>query len=213
MNRDKRRYTMSSELLKLTEKQKAILDAATDLFAEKGFAGTSTSEIAKKADVAEGTIFKHFKSKKGLLLSVISPMIKVIAPMVKKDLNKVFDKDFEEVEDLIREFIDNRTQFVVKNMTMFRVLIQEIPFHPELKEQFIEHISKDVVVRVREIIAHYQEKGQIGEMPIDSVIRIIVSTVFGHVIAKLLIIDEAEWDDKAELDRTIQFLMKGLAPE
>ncbi|WP_245975323.1 TetR/AcrR family transcriptional regulator [Oceanobacillus chungangensis] len=204
---------MSSELLKLTEKQKAILDAATDLFAEKGFAGTSTSEIAKKADVAEGTIFKHFKSKKGLLLSVISPMIKVIAPMVKKDLNKVFDKDFEEVEDLIREFIDNRTQFVVKNMTMFRVLIQEIPFHPELKEQFIEHISKDVVVRVREIIAHYQEKGQIGEMPIDSVIRIIVSTVFGHVIAKLLIIDEAEWDDKAELDRTIQFLMKGLAPE
>jgi AcrR family transcriptional regulator len=204
---------MSNNELKLTEKQKAILDAATELFAEQGFAGTSTSEIAKKADVAEGTIFKHFKSKKGLLLSVISPMIKVVAPMIKKDINKIFDKNFERFEDFIREFIDNRIKFVVENTTMFRVLIQEIPFHPELKEQFIKHISNDMVVRARESIEHYQEKGQIRQMPVDSAIRIIVSTVFGHVITKLLIIGEAQWDEEAELDRTIQFLMNGLAPE
>lgn len=55
---------MTNKEPKLTKKQIAILEAATDLFAEKGYAGTSTSEIANKAEVAEGTIFKHFKSKK-----------------------------------------------------------------------------------------------------------------------------------------------------
>ena len=40
-----------------TEKQRRILEAAVEVFAERGFAGTPTAEIAKRAGVAEGTIF------------------------------------------------------------------------------------------------------------------------------------------------------------
>lgn len=47
-----------------SEKQLKILEAAVEMFAEKGYAATSTSEIAKKAGVAEGTIFRHYKTKK-----------------------------------------------------------------------------------------------------------------------------------------------------
>lgn len=39
---------------KMTEKQKKIVQASIEVFAEKGYAGSSTSEIAKKAGVAEG---------------------------------------------------------------------------------------------------------------------------------------------------------------
>ena len=104
---------MTNSETKLTKKQIAILEAATELFAEKGYAGTSTSEIANKAEVAEGTIFKHFKSKKGLLLSIVSPMmVKLIAPMVKNDMNKVLDQDFEHFQDFIRAMIENRKAFI-----------------------------------------------------------------------------------------------------
>ena len=48
----------------LTEKQKRIVQAAIESFAEKGFSATSTNEIAQKAGVAEGTIFRHYKTKK-----------------------------------------------------------------------------------------------------------------------------------------------------
>lgn len=48
----------------LTPKQAKILQAAVEIFAEKGYAATSTSEIAKRAGVAEGTIFRHYKTKK-----------------------------------------------------------------------------------------------------------------------------------------------------
>ena len=66
----------------LTEKQKKILVAATEMFAEKGFAATSTNEIAKKAGVAEGTIFRHYKTKKDLLLSIVTPMmVKMLGPL------------------------------------------------------------------------------------------------------------------------------------
>ncbi len=50
-----------------TEKRDKILRVALKLFVEQGFRGTSTSQIAKIAEVATGTLFHHFKSKEELI--------------------------------------------------------------------------------------------------------------------------------------------------
>jgi AcrR family transcriptional regulator len=197
----------------LTEKQKKILAAAIESFAEKGYAATSTSEIAKKAGVAEGTIFRHYKTKKELLLTIVAPMMaKLIAPFVIKDFNKVLNQDYEHFEDFVKAMIENRTKFLLSNMQLFRILIQEIPFQPELKEQFKEHIAKKIFERFEKVISHYQAKGQIIDIPPYSVIRMTASTIFGYVIARYLLVPEAEWDDEAEIERTVQILMHGLSP-
>ncbi len=198
----------------LTEKQKDIIAAATELFAEKGFAATSTSEIAKKAGVAEGTIFRHYQTKKELLMSIVTPMmVRLIAPTVKKDMNEVLDQSFASFEEFIKAMIENRRKFIEKNLPLFRIIIQEIPFHPELKEQFIEYIGKEVFERFSFIVAHFQEKGQIVNMPVSTVIRLMISTIFGYIMARNIIAPEADWDDEVEIERTVQFLMKGLAPK
>ena len=76
----------------LTERQKKIVAAAIESFAEKGYSATSTKEIAQKAGVAEGTIFRHYKTKKELLMSIVTPMmIKLMAPIIIKDINKVLN--------------------------------------------------------------------------------------------------------------------------
>lgn len=62
----------------MTDKQKKILIAAIDAFSEKGYAATSTSEIAKLAGVAEGTIFRHYKTKKNLLLTLLSSLLSTL---------------------------------------------------------------------------------------------------------------------------------------
>ncbi|MBR3118059.1 MULTISPECIES: TetR/AcrR family transcriptional regulator [Oceanobacillus] len=204
---------MTNSETKLTKKQIAILEAATELFAEKGYAGTSTSEIANKAEVAEGTIFKHFKSKKGLLLSIVSPMmVKLIAPMVKNDMNKVLDQDFEHFQDFIRAMIENRKAFIKKNLPLLRILIQEIPFHPELKEQFIEHIGKDIFARLRNIVEHYQAKGQLIQTHSDTIIRIVASSIFSYIIARYVIVPDGDWNDEEEVERIIQVLENGIVP-
>ena len=51
----------------MKEKEQKILDAALKLFVERGFHGTSTSEIAKTAEVATGTLFHYFKTKEELI--------------------------------------------------------------------------------------------------------------------------------------------------
>jgi len=53
-------------------RKQAIVDTATRLFAQKGFAETSTAEIAEKAGVAHGTLFYHFKNKRGIIHEIFS---------------------------------------------------------------------------------------------------------------------------------------------
>ncbi|MCP3739859.1 TetR/AcrR family transcriptional regulator [Rossellomorea sp. BNER] len=195
----------------LTEKQKKILESAIEIFAEKGYSATSTSEIAKKAGVAEGTIFRHYKTKKELLLSIVAPtMAKLVAPFVIKDLNKVLDTKYETYEDFLKALLLNRQAFLKENMAAFRILIQEIPFHPELKEQFKEHIASKLFERVQKIIEHYQELGQVISMPSQSVLRFTLSSIFGFLVTRHLLLPEADWDNEKEMEYTIQMIINGV---
>ncbi len=53
-------------------KRERLLAAARSLFVERGYAATTTAELARAAGVAEGTVFHHFESKQALLEAVAS---------------------------------------------------------------------------------------------------------------------------------------------
>jgi AcrR family transcriptional regulator len=57
---------MATVRLDSDERRKAIVAAAVPLFAKKGFAGTTTRELAEVANISEALLFKHFPSKKHL---------------------------------------------------------------------------------------------------------------------------------------------------
>jgi len=59
------------ERLSGEERRKQIIEAALDLFAEKGFRGTRTKEIAERVGISETLIFQHFISKEELYRSVL----------------------------------------------------------------------------------------------------------------------------------------------
>ena len=52
------------------ETRQRVLEAANLLFSTKGYAATGTADIARAADVSEGSIFYHFGSKKNLLVDI-----------------------------------------------------------------------------------------------------------------------------------------------
>ncbi|MCA9596966.1 MAG: TetR/AcrR family transcriptional regulator [Myxococcales bacterium] len=50
-----------------SQKRDALLDAALELFAERGFHGTAVPEVAERAGVAAGTLYRYFDSKEALV--------------------------------------------------------------------------------------------------------------------------------------------------
>src|SRR5215470_17144814 len=53
------------------ERRKAIVAAAVPLFARKGFAGTTTRELAEAAGISEALLFRHFPSKQLLYREIL----------------------------------------------------------------------------------------------------------------------------------------------
>lgn len=196
-----------------TEKQARILAAAIEVFAEKGYAGSSTSEIAQRAGVAEGTIFRHYRTKKDLLVSIVTPaMMRMMAPFVIRGFGDVLDADHDSFELFVRRMIDNRIAFVNRNKRLFRIVAQELPFHPEMQEQFKSIILTQVLSRLTTVIEKFQRSGQIAPLPPHTVARLTASALIGYVLPRMLMHEGAEWDDAAEREATVSFLVKGLSP-
>lgn len=200
------------EDIKLSEKQVKIIQAAIESFSEKGYAATSTSEIAMKAGVAEGTIFRHYKTKKVLLMSILLPTLsKVIAPFFMKSFVKdVFDNKFQSYEEFLRKLILNQFEFAKKHLPIIKIFIQEFAFHSEIREiqkVFSEHVYDKFV----EIVEHFQDKGDIISSPPRTIIQLTITTIVGHMITRFLILGEEEWDDETELEKVIQYIMHGLS--
>tara|TARA_B100000941_G_C28302206_1_gene447090 strand:+ start:159 stop:677 length:519 start_codon:yes stop_codon:yes gene_type:complete len=76
-------------------KKELILKKSLELFSSKGFKATSTRSIADLADVSEGLIFKHFKSKNGLL----SELLKIGASKSTPEIQKI--KNSEDPKSVI----------------------------------------------------------------------------------------------------------------
>lgn len=201
-----------SEEDKLTPKQISILHAAIEVFSEKGYAAAATSEIAQKAGVAEGTIFRYYKTKKDLLLSIIGPtMSRMLAPYVLRNFNGVLDVPYDSFEEFLRSFIINRLEFARRNFKILKILIQEIPFQPVLREQFAENILSKVLERVIEIVEHFKAKGEVIELPTPAILRFTISSIGGYLLNRLLLQPEKDWNDEEEINLTIRFIMHGIS--
>lgn len=197
---------------KKTDKQVKIIEAAIEIFSEKGFAATSTSEIAQKAGVAEGTIFRHYKTKKDLLLSIAGPIAaKLFAPFLMRDFAKLLDLPYPRIEGFFRAVLRDRLEFARNNVKLIKILAHEVPFQPELMEQIKSMATDIVVARVDKVVRHFQEQGQIIEGPSCRVIRSTASLFLGMIIFHVFLAPEFPFDEDEEIEQTINILLYGIS--
>ncbi|MBC8079636.1 MAG: TetR/AcrR family transcriptional regulator [Gorillibacterium sp.] len=199
-------------LKKKTDKHERILQSAVEVFAERGYAAASTSEIARRAGVSEGTIFRHYKTKQELLHSIMVPvMAKFILPASIDDFIHVLDAKYEKFDDFLRAIVLNRLSFARKNLPMVKIMLQEIPFQNELRKQFLDLFKDKILSKLVPAIAYFQERGDIRPLPPFTIIRLIVSVFVGYMLSSLVLLPEGQWDDNQEIDRNIGFIMNGLS--
>jgi TetR/AcrR family transcriptional regulator len=78
-----------------------LLDAALQLFVEKGFAATRSEEVAARAGVSKGTLFLYFQSKEELFKAVVRENISGRFP----EWNQAFEGFEGSTADLLRQFL------------------------------------------------------------------------------------------------------------
>ncbi|MDQ0154486.1 TetR/AcrR family transcriptional regulator [Robertmurraya andreesenii] len=195
---------------KQTVKQQKIIQTAIELFAEKGYANTSTAEIAKQAEVAEGTIFKHYGTKDRLLLSIIVPYLKEIFPsMADEVIGEIMGRNIATFDEFLKGFFTNRIQFFNENKEIFQVLVKEFIYNQELRNELFPYFSENVLLRFGKIFDHFQERGELENIPRERVMKMLFTFIGGFFVSRFVILTDYTITEE-EIDDAVRFVMNGL---
>ena len=193
-------------------RQEEILTAAVSVFSEKGYAGATTSEVAKAAGVAEGTIFRYFKTKKDLLTAIVVKFAQSISGnLVMAGIEKIVaESEGKDIRIVLKEILMDRLHLLHRMMPVFQVVLTEALYHPEIRNAMYENVYKRAQETIGPIFIRLEEEGALRKgLSRETIMR----TVFGAFAALIVQCVFASMSDKAfeeEADRTIDLLYHGL---
>ena len=139
---------------KQSEKYFRIINAATKVFAKKGFFQSKVSDIAKEAQVADGTIYLYFENKDDILISLFEEQMKKVLDNMKSEVSKENDAVTK-----IKRFALNHLKLIELNKDMAEIIQVELrqssKFMKEYKnERFLAYLNL-----IADIIRKGQEQG------------------------------------------------------
>jgi AcrR family transcriptional regulator len=200
--------------LGLSEKEERIFKASVEIFAEKGFDGATTNEIAHRAGVGEGTIFKYFKTKKGLMKTLVIKMLNLLSgKVIISPVEKIFaNSENKDHRQLLKELLYDRIKLVDTLFPVTKILLAETLLHEDVRKAVYDNIIRDGIAIFERFQKEMVKKGVIrSDLTPDAIFR----SIFGNIalfIAQRKLFPETKspGDLKTELDDIIDIICKGI---
>ncbi|MEI6448807.1 MAG: TetR/AcrR family transcriptional regulator [Actinomycetes bacterium] len=133
------------------EKRTALLEAATAVFLEEGYASTSMQAVADRAGVSKMTLYRHFADKEELFLAMFFEQCmrsrdrQAVEPA--KDASEAIAALEEVARGFVRAFTDPGA------LALFRMLIGETGRFPQLGKTFYEHGPRQEIADIEAILS------------------------------------------------------------
>ncbi|GLV53860.1 hypothetical protein KDH_07110 [Dictyobacter sp. S3.2.2.5] len=177
----------------IAARRNQILDAAAKVFATKGFHPTTIKDIARKAGIADGTIYNYFENKMALILGILDRLNE--SDQRAKDFSRLNDE--VDMRSLMNAYLRHRLALLkADNFEIFRVVISEILVNKELRELYYQKIFDPTFVMVEQYFQQWADQHIIKPINLKLAMRAIPAIVLGliieHIIGDKVI--EAEWD-------------------
>jgi len=182
--------------LVIAARRKQILDAATQVFAEKGFHRATIKDIARVAGIADGTIYTYFASKTEVLLGLLhrlnesSEREQQLAPESAQDIRSFFTA-----------YLHQRMSLLWSNADMWRAVLPEMLVNAELRELYYQQVLGPTFKVAEHFYQAQSEAGQVPAIDIPLTVRAIAGTTLGLLVIQLLGDEEIEvrWQDLPEV--------------
>ena len=157
-----------------------VLDAALELFMEKGFAATRVDDIAKRAGLSKGTVYLNFASKEAVLEGLVRRAIIPVADSALEAL-KNYDGDPRLVIGTVirmaaHRFADPRI------VAIPRVVFREVLGFPHLAEMYRSEVLDKVLPVVAGLIRRGVEQGYLRPVDPELTVRSIIGPLMLHLV-------------------------------
>jgi AcrR family transcriptional regulator len=185
-----------------------LIEAALDLFAERGVTETTTKAVAERAQVNEVTLFRNFGNKYRLLLAVIEDSA-VFAKLVHALVEQANVKD--SVADFLQEYAQESLHLLDKAPDLVRSIVGEAgnyPFENRLA------LGKGLG-EVNRYVAEYLEKaiakeGLVSNLASEQIVNLLNFLLLGYFIIESTTENYTFWDEQNDfLDSLVTLFLQG----
>jgi TetR/AcrR family transcriptional regulator, fatty acid metabolism regulator protein len=187
-----------------SDKYLQILEAAIIVFAEQGFFQSTVAQIAKKAGVADGTIYLYFKNKDDILIQFYKYKTQQVFERFNIALGQV-----DTAEQKLHHLIHTQLEEFQKDINMAIVYQAETYQHRRLAQEVIKEMSK----WYRDIITDVVELGQQeGHMRRNLYVGLVMRVIIGAVneVVNAWIHADGSYDLVSMTDPLVDLIIRGI---
>jgi AcrR family transcriptional regulator len=139
-------------------RREAILAAALEEFSARGFAAARLDDVARRAEIAKGTIYLYFSDKETLFQELVRSQLSPVVGALEHISNveapmRVIAEQF--VELFVREIVETRRKDII------RLIISEGSRFPELAEFYYREVLAHALGAVRTLLRRAAERGEV----------------------------------------------------
>lgn len=151
----------------------AILDAAAQAFAEKGYANVSIAQIAKAAGISDGLVYRYFRDKRDLLFAVLQAFYERIMTDLEAKVTR--ESGFSaRLEALIRHHLE----VYVADTDLCRLFISEVRVAADYQGSPVQSLNRDYTSVLLKIV---DDGIRAGEVAPDANARLLRDALFGAI--------------------------------
>lgn len=160
---------------RVERRREEILQAAASVFATKGYAAATTREIAAATDIAEGSLYNYFSSKRDILVAIISRSPSPVDRLLV-DTAHLTDRD------QFVQFIEQAVMAPAPEQPWMRTIIKEAWTDDELFRQYQAGHIEELTSRFARVISGGVKAGWLRPLDPDATARAVIALLMAFMM-------------------------------
>jgi AcrR family transcriptional regulator len=189
-------------------RRQAIVAAALAEFCARGFAAARLDDVARRAGVAKGTIYLHFRDKEALFREIVGTMLVPLVAVLETPPPDV------PLRATLERFVDLFVQeiYASERRNVLRLVMTEGPRFPELAEFYYRNVVERAMAAMRSLLQRARERGELANDTLIRFPQLIVAPGIVAIIWSGLFDRFAPIDVAAMMRAHVSVLLDGCAP-
>lgn len=193
--------------LPATRRIEDIMNAAREVFADRGYDDASITDIAAKAGVVEGSIYRFFDSKRHLLIKVVEHWFEEMLQVDAAQLSGI-----RGTWNRVRFIIHHHLASIKREPALSRLMLQELRLDPGYRTSELFHLNQSYTHRISDVVKEAMEAGEFRTDVSPSFVRDLIFGCIEHRTWAFLR-SEGDFDVEETASTLTDIVCRGLAAD
>ncbi len=199
-----------SQRLTFEERERLILEAATQIFSQRGFQGTTTKSLADRSGINEALLFRHFATKEALYTALLRNKLSKWTHRVLPDLEKKLPADLRAALKKIAQLVVSENH---KDPTFLRMMLFSALENHELARLFFKQ-RLPLISFMEDFFGKRVKQRQVRRLDPAVLARTFFGLLHHYILVTQLFQVQTYYPlpEKKMLGRFVEIFVKGISP-